>query len=55
MSKYLYRLAHLAFRPGWRQNDSDLPEPIGLIIAFIVLMVVFDASPAPISPVTQGS
>ena len=46
---------------GSRQSVSDLPELIGLIPAFIVLMVVFGAPLAPtwptrsLPPVAQGS
>jgi putative drug exporter of the RND superfamily len=37
--------------PGWRPKVSDLPELIGLIIAFIVLMIVFGAFAAAGMPI----
>ncbi len=37
--------------PGWRQEISELPELIGLIIAFIILMITFGAFAAAGMPI----
>jgi RND superfamily putative drug exporter len=37
--------------PGWRQQVSELPELIGLIVAFVILMVTFGAFAAAGMPI----
>ena len=37
--------------PGWRQQVSELPELVGLIIAFVILMITFGAFAAAGMPI----
>jgi RND superfamily putative drug exporter len=37
--------------PGWRQQVSELPELVGLVIAFIILMITFGAFAAAGMPI----